>query len=218
MTLINRGSNASNPEVVVDSPSVGSTWLAGLSAAVTALLAAAISIFQGLDVLNLSDPVKIGLIGLIGAGILGWAIATSGDALARAYAQAHVTRVDGENNQPALQTAANKIAEVYAAAHGVSIISNSADQGAPAIKASQEQLCPFPTPLKVKVRGNDAQAIAVLLSSTGGKETQKYLIGVPGDQITWVDDAAISIPSSDFEASGLAASIRNEPALPFPPN
>ena len=106
---------------VIDTPGTPFTSAAGFSAAIAAALAGALAILQGLDVLEITEPVKIALIGLVGAGILAWAIAAAADSLARAYAVAHVTRTKpGDPNLPALQTAADKLAGVYVAAHGVS--------------------------------------------------------------------------------------------------
>lgn len=105
---------------VIDTPGTRFTSAAGFSAAIAAALAGALAVLQGLDVLEITEPVKIALNGLVGAGVLAWAIAAAGDLLARAYALAHVTGVVGKENQPAIQTAADKIAEIYAAAHGVS--------------------------------------------------------------------------------------------------
>src|SRR5688500_14664792 len=109
----------------IDTPSTGFTsaagFLAGISAVIAAVLAGGLTILQSLDVLSLSEPVKISLIGLVGAGILAYAIAAAGDSLARAYAVAHVTRIEGKDNQPALQTAAFRLADAYAAAHGLKL-------------------------------------------------------------------------------------------------
>jgi hypothetical protein len=186
MALPISGSSTNAP--VIDSPQVGVTWLAGLSAAVTALIAAGLSVAQAFEVLNVTDPVKIGLIGLVGAGLLSWAIAAAGDALARAYASAHVTRTKpGEENQPALQVAASKFAEVYAAA-------NPAVDAKKTAEAAQVRLCPFPTPLAIRAQGKDAHALAVLISGEAGKEEQRYLVGRAGSKLTWVNGDEIYMP------------------------
>jgi hypothetical protein len=122
----NKSANTSTQ--VIDTPAVGFTWIAGLSGAITAIIAAIISIGQGLgiNVLEAPTPITVALIALVGAGIIGWSIAATGDTLARAYASAHVTRTEtGENNQPAIQTAAEKLVQIYAAAHGISIEANT---------------------------------------------------------------------------------------------
>jgi hypothetical protein len=154
----------------------------------------------GFDVLNAPTSITVALIALVGAGIIGWSIAAAGDTLARAYASAHVTRTaTGENNQPAIQTAAEKLAQVYAAAHGISTEANT-------IATPQGRLVPFPTPLPVKVRGKDAQAVAVLVSGESGKETQKYLVGLPDSQMTWMPSDAISLPAAPSPAATLSLS------------
>jgi hypothetical protein len=90
---------------------------------------------------------------------------------------------------PALQTAADKLAEVYAAAHGVTTDGTTT-------KAPSAQLTPFAFPLKVQVRGKDAQATAVLVSGESGKETQRYLVGLPGSPLVWVNSDAVYMPDA----------------------
>jgi hypothetical protein len=185
-------SSTNTSSEVIDTPAVGFTWIAGLSGAVTAIIAAVISIGQGLgfNALEAPTPITVALIALVGAGIIGWSIAATGDTLARAYASSHVTRTEtGENNQPAIQTAAEKLAQVYAAAHGISTEANTTT-------TPQGRLVAFPTPLPIKVRGKDAQAVAVLVSGESGKETQKYLVGLPDSQLTWMLNDAISLPAA----------------------
>ena len=155
---------------------------------------------MGFNVLEAPTPITVALIALVGAGVIGWSIAATGDTLARAYASAHVTRTEvGENNQPAIQTAAEKLAQVYAAAHGISTEANTT-------ATPQGRLVPFPTPLPVKVRGKDAQAVAVLVSGESGKETQKYLVGLPDSQMTWMPSDAISLPAAPSPAAALSPS------------
>src|SRR5215212_4278969 len=99
----------------IDTPSTPFTSVAGISAAAAAIVAAVISVLQGLDVLNVTEPVKIALLGLVGAGLLAWAIAAAGDSLARAYAVAHVSRTpSNQDNLPAIQAAAIRLADAYA--------------------------------------------------------------------------------------------------------
>jgi hypothetical protein len=216
MTLPNTDSNTNPP--VIDTPPLGVTTLAGLSGAFTALVAAAIAVLQGLDVLNVTEPVKIALIGLVGAGILAWAIAAAGDTFARAYALAHVTRTEpGQDNQPALQTAAVRLADAYAAAHGLKVTTptNTTDGGASvstpstyspsSTTASKECCLELSPPLKVQVRGQDAQATAVLISGESGKETQRYLVGLPGSSLVWMNSDAISMPPATSPAASSGA-------------
>lgn len=196
----------------IDTPSTGFTsaagWLAGISAVITALGTGLLTLLQNANVVSLSEPVKVALIGFVGVGILAYAIAAAGDSLARAYAVAHVTRIEGKDNQPALQTAAFRLADAYAAAHGLKLSTpaNTADGEASATTtsvyalsspaASKESCLELSPPLKVQVRGKDAQATAILVSSESGKETQRYLVGLPGSPLTWVNSDAISMPDA----------------------
>jgi hypothetical protein len=193
----------------IDTPSTPFISVAGFSAAAAAIVAAAISVLQGLDVLNVTEPVKIALLGLVGAGLLAWAIAAAGDSLARAYAVAHVTRTPSDqDNKPAIQAAAIRLADAYAAAHGLkpNTPANPSDGGVSATTTSvyspvspttsKEYCFELSSPLGVKVHGKDAQAVAVLISGESGKETQRYLIGLPGSPLSWMNSDAISMPDA----------------------
>jgi hypothetical protein len=57
---------------------------------------------------------------------------------------------------------------------------------------SEKKALSLSPPLKVKVRGKDAEAIAVQVSSEEGKETQLYLVGFPGSQLVWVSSDSVS--------------------------
>lgn len=202
-------SSSSTPAPTIDTRPLVVTALPQFFGAFTALGAAAIAIYQVIAGVNTTDPLKIALIGLVGVGILAWAIAATGDTIARAYASAHVTRTEpGKENQPALQAAAIRFADAYAAAHGVKPPTPAipTDGGAPAATnsvyspsapaASKECCLGISPPLQVKVRGKDAQAVAVLTSGESGKETQRYLVGLPDSQLTWVSNDAISLPAA----------------------
>ncbi len=183
--------NITNPSTpVIDTSPQGFTTAAGFSAAVTAIVAALIAVGQGLgfELVDAPTAIKVALIGLIGAGIIGWAIAATGDTLARAYALAHVTRTEeGTENQPAIQTAADKLAKVYADANPKVDVPEASE-------ASQGPPHPLPTPLNVKVQGKDAQAFAIRVSHDAGKETLEYLVGLPGAQPEWKTGAAVYMP------------------------
>jgi hypothetical protein len=100
LRLFTSSSNSAETPVI-DTPGTPFTSAAGFAAAIAAILAGALAVLQGLDVLEIFEPVKIALIGLVGAGILAWAIVAAGDSLARAYALAHVTRTKtGEPDLP----------------------------------------------------------------------------------------------------------------------
>ncbi len=75
---------------VIHAQSLGTTTTAGVGAAIVGLGGTIIGLlpeFAGLEV-----PVRLQVAGLlvVGLAIVGWGIATAGDALARAYATAHV--------------------------------------------------------------------------------------------------------------------------------
>jgi len=55
--------------------------------------------------------------------------------------------------------------------------------------------------LQVKVRGKDAQAVAALVSGESGKETQKYLVGLPDSQMSWMSSDAVSLPAAPSPAA-----------------
>jgi len=211
-------SSSTTSDQAIDTPPLGVTALPQFFGALTALGAATIAIYQVIAGVDTTDPLKIALIGLVGVGILAWAIAAAGDSLARAYAAAHVTRTEPDKvNQPAIQSAAVRLADAYAAAHGMKLSTqaSTADGGTSATTASvyspvssatpKETHFPISPPLIVKVRGKDALAVAVMVSGESGKETQRYLVGLPDSQLTWVSNDAISLPAAITTPNAISA-------------
>jgi hypothetical protein len=207
MNLFSSSKSSATTQQAIDTPPLGVTTVAQLSGAITAVGAAVVAILPTILGVDTTDALKIALIGLVGAGILAWAIAAAGDTLARAYAAAHVTRTPSDqDNQPALQTAAIRLADAYAAAHGLKISAqaspanggastSTASVYAPAAPAaSKETRLPISPPLKVKRGAQDGEAVAVLVSGESGKETQRYLVGFPGSPPSWVTSDAIYVP------------------------
>ncbi len=206
MNLFTSSSSSTTPPTI-DTPPLVVTALPQFFGAFTALGAAAIAIYQVVAGVDTTDPLKIALIGLVGVGILAWAIAATGDTIARAYASAHVTRTEpGKENQPALQAAAIRFADAYAAAHGAkpptpAIPPNGA---APATThsnyvpsptaASQDYYFPISPVRKVKVGHIDGEAIAVKVKSEAGKITEEYLVGTPGSNYVWKIRDLVSVP------------------------
>jgi hypothetical protein len=96
---------------VIQSDPLGSTKLAGMGAVITAvagvIATGVVPAFEGM-----TEPVQVAGIGAIGLAAVAWAIATAGDAIARAYATSHVVSKDGEN-APALPKAVERFAEAY---------------------------------------------------------------------------------------------------------
>jgi len=85
---------------VVGSDSLRFTTAAGFAGALTAITGAVLPLVDKFTALNVSENIKIAMIGLVGVGILGWAIASAGDVLARAYATAHVIPAADANTPP----------------------------------------------------------------------------------------------------------------------
>ena len=206
MNLFN-SSSSSTPAPAIDTPPLVVTALPQFFGAFTALGAAAIAIYQVIAGVDTTDPLKIALIGLVGVGILAWAIAATGDTIARAYASAHVTRTEpGKENQPALQAAAIRFADAYAAAHGVkpptpaiptdgaALVATPSNYSPSTATASQEYCFPISPVRKVKVGLNDGEAIAVKVKREGGKVTEEYLVGTPGSNYGWKIKDVVFVP------------------------
>lgn len=197
MSFLFTGSGTPTYDPVIDTPPTRFTTTAGYSAALATILAGLVVIGQGLgfDPVNAPTPIKVALIGLVGLGILAWAIAATGDSLARAYALAHVSRTDpSKPNEPAIKTAAFRLAEVYAAANPAVDGQKAQLEAQKVAAAAQVRLCPFPAPLPVKAQGRDANAVAVLVSGETGQEQQRYLVGRPNSKLQWVDGDEIYLP------------------------
>ena len=172
--------NAANDVVEADSLRV--TWWAALSASVTTIAAFAVAILDQLNALTIPDNIKIAIIGLIGAGVIGWAIASAGDALARAYATAHVTPKEDDVPKPAIQTAATALAEAYKEAHPA--LAGGAVGG-----NAQERLVALPS-VDVRVGNADAKAVLALVKED---KTVEYLVGLPGQQLDWKPSASVQL-------------------------
>ena len=200
-------SSSSTTPPTIDTPPLVVTALPQFFGAFTALGAAAIAIYQVIAGVDTTDPLKIALIGLVGIGILAWAIAATGDTIARAYASAHVTRTEpGKENQPALQAAAIRFSDAYAAAHGIKpptpaiptdgVVSaaSSSNYSPSPTTASQENFFPISPVRKVKGRLLDGEAIAVKVKSQGDKVTEEYLVGTPGGNYSWKIKDVVFVP------------------------
>jgi hypothetical protein len=80
---------------VVGADSLRFTTAAGYASAVTAVLGGLLPVLDKVNVLDVSENIKIAMIALVGAGVISYAIASAGDVLARAYATAHVHPASG---------------------------------------------------------------------------------------------------------------------------
>jgi hypothetical protein len=85
---------------------------AGIGGVMVALAGAIPAVLEAVDALNLSDTQLIGVLALIAAGTIAFAIASAGDALARAYSSAWVLpKKDAKEGRPA-QDARPALAEL----------------------------------------------------------------------------------------------------------
>jgi hypothetical protein len=92
-----------NPENdIVKSDTLGSTTVAGVGAFVAGGTGAVITFLEAIDASSVGVELQVAGIALMGLAVLAWSIATAGDAVARAYAAAHV--IPGES-KPALAQA-----------------------------------------------------------------------------------------------------------------
>ena len=80
---------------VVGADSLRFTTAAGYAAAVTAVVGALLPVLDKVTALSVSENIKIAMLGLVGAGVLAYAVASAGDVVARAYATAHVHPAEG---------------------------------------------------------------------------------------------------------------------------
>jgi hypothetical protein len=179
---------------LVESDRLGFTTVAGGASGAVAVIALLTAVLDWLEGVTVNENIKIALIGLAGAGFLAWAIASTGDVLARAYAAAHVVNTDPkttQTSQPALQAAADKLEpklgellKAYNAAH---------PSAPPAPPASPDQgitVFSLPAPLDILVNADSGQAIAVRVQADG---KVRYLVGIKGQRLRWEDEAAVTV-------------------------
>lgn len=94
------------------------TTLSG-GASLTAVLGSAIlSIAQPILDKDFSDAVTVGLLGVLAAGLIGYALSSAGDVIARAYVSAHVSSADPKAAKPVLQAVASEVIAAYKQAPG----------------------------------------------------------------------------------------------------
>ncbi len=95
---------------LIKSGTLNSTTTAGVGAALTAIAGAVPAIIETVTAANPSPSIQFGGLLLIGLAAIAWAIATAGDAFARAYASGHVNT---DTNKPALADALETLAANY---------------------------------------------------------------------------------------------------------
>lgn len=102
--------NRNEEKDLIKSDTLNSTTTAGVAAVLAAIAGALPAILEMVDAADVAEIVKFGGLLLIGLAAVAWAIATAGDALARAYAAGHVKT---DTNKPALADALETLAASY---------------------------------------------------------------------------------------------------------
>jgi hypothetical protein len=189
------------------------TTAAGGSAGIVAVLALGTAVVDWLGGVDVTDNIKIALIGLAGAGFLAWAIASGAVVLARAYAASHVAHVVTKDTAtdtapkpalpaaaPALQVAAEKLAGTLVpavpptpATPGPSNPGGAAS--APALPGPSNPggglppLVALPAELDILVGRSLARAIAGRLEADG---KMSYLVTQKDTRPRWVGEAEVT--------------------------
>jgi hypothetical protein len=168
---------------VIGSDSLRFTTTAGIASVFAAVVGAAIPVLDKITALNVSENVKIAMLGLVGAGVVGYAIASAGDVLARAYATAHVhpaeaTQKDGKEI---------KSPPMPASEYAVGEFVKRLDQIVPALKDAlaapghRLSIVPLPEAISVKTRLHDDCKVVALCSADGNDpEHVLYLVARKG--------------------------------------
>ncbi|HEX2049151.1 MAG TPA: hypothetical protein VHJ34_00795 [Actinomycetota bacterium] len=146
-----------------------------LSAATSAVILVAEEVLDK----KYDTAIKVALLGVIGLSIVAAALASAGDALARAYAAGNVSRgrTDKEPSRSALEAAVS--------------IAVDALKGAPE-RESRSGVVALPDVLAVTSKNRAAKAVATRVDDKGKLE---YLLGTEGGQLSWhpEDDVALAM-------------------------
>lgn len=162
----------SKPNDVIEAGSLRFTTTAGYVAAMTAILAGMVPVLDWLTRLEVNEKLKIALLGLIGASVLGWAIASAGDVLARAYASAYM-RPRKNDSDPATPLLGEFI-DAYKATHSTTNASTS------------NRLC-VPADRKVVVDWRNGEAYVLAVETDPGTDKVRFLLARPNGTATWAD-------------------------------
>jgi len=124
---------------VIAADTLGTTTVAGIGASIAAISGAVVALLPTFAGMNVPDSLKVAGIAVVGLATVAWAIATAGDALARAYATAHV---EPGKTTPALPAALAAIAASYErAVFGVAgDLKDGSDTKTPALAAAIQRL------------------------------------------------------------------------------
>lgn len=161
----------SKPNDVIEAGSLRFTTTAGYAAAITAILAGMVPVLDWLTRLEVSENLKIALLALIGAGVLGWAIASVGDVLARAYASAYMKprKNDSDPATPLL----GEFIDAYKATHS-------------ATTASVQRLY-VSAHRQVVVDWRNGEAHVLAVEADPGTDKVRFLLAKPNSTAAWAD-------------------------------
>ncbi len=170
--------------------------IAGIGGLLSALVAGAISVIDQLN--NFPNPVRVAVLGLAGAGLVAAAIASAGDALARAYIVANTVDPTADaavEPQPAVRVETKNLADLVGTSSAKTAPTSSAAAGG----AHQSSIVALPVPLNVCLDGHPGyQAIAA--RQLDGSDAE-YLVGAQNQPLAWrpaalITRATISAPSA----------------------
>jgi uncharacterized protein YejL (UPF0352 family) len=184
---------------VVASDSLRFTTAAGFASAVTAIVSGLVAVLDKITALDVDENIKIALLGVVGAGIVGWSIASAGDVLARAYATSHVHPKEGDQDpRPAIEVAAATLAEGFT--KGLTASSTSAKRNANEIAAVLKELKAGPALTEVGVpitlldeHENQCTLLALRLNPATPQETE-CLVSRPGRELEWEPLRSLQVP------------------------
>ncbi len=182
---------------VIGTPSLRFTTAAGIASVFTAVVGAALPVLDKLDALKVTENVKIAMLGLVGAGVVGYAIASAGDVLARAYASAHVipaavTSGEGETKKtdpiPVAKYMVDKlVAEAELIRPGLErMLTTSSSHTRHVIALDGAHL-------NVKTRLHDDCEVLALAWDDGNPEALQYLTAHEGEAPSWLTKRELEV-------------------------
>lgn len=123
--------NRRQDDDVIQAQSLGTTTTAGVGAAISGLGGAVFALLPEVSAVKVALELQVSGLVVVGLAIIAWGIATAGDALARAYATAHV----GTDGRPLMETVLENVT------FGVAGVQNDgSDSRKPALAAAVQRL------------------------------------------------------------------------------
>jgi hypothetical protein len=177
---------------VVGSDSLRFTTTAGFAGAVTAIVGALLPILDKITALKVSENIKIAAIGLIGAGVLAWAIASAGDVLARAYATAHVHPADGDTPPtPATEWAVSQVLDILR--NAAPALQEDASKLTEAVAGSRDrEIIPLAGGVKAKYKQHRGEVYAVRRDASDPTKLE-YLFGRETEMPAWASEDDLEV-------------------------